>query len=78
MRLQVAAILDLKITVPLALIADVIQPRPHAGHDAGVAAAQQADNGGPPDGLHGLFEFVPFVGNPLTTRSILAALRAGR
>lgn len=50
--LPVSAILRLQITPPLALIADVAQTRQHNGHDAIVAAAQQADNGGPPDCLH--------------------------
>ena len=53
-HLPVPAILSLRITAPLALIADVAKTRPHAGHAAIVAAAQQADNGCPPDGLHGL------------------------
>lgn len=39
---------------PLALIANVSQSRQHAGHDPGVAVAQQADDRAPPDGLHGL------------------------
>jgi len=53
-NLPVPAILGLKITAPLAFVADVAKTRQHAGHDEIVAAAQQADNGGPPDGLHGL------------------------
>ena len=53
-HLPVPAILSLRITAALALIADVAKTRPHAGHAAIVAAAQQADNGYPPDGLHGL------------------------
>lgn len=47
MHPPVPAIPGLKITAPLALVADVAKTRPHAGHDASVAAA-----GGPPDGLH--------------------------
>lgn len=53
-HLPVPAILGLKITAPLALIADVAKTRQHAGHDAIVAAAQQSDNRTSPDGLHGL------------------------
>ncbi len=33
---------------------DVAQTRQHAGHDPGVAVAQQADDHTPPDFLHGL------------------------
>lgn len=54
MHFPVAAVLCLQIAPPLTLIADVTQPRQDAGHDAGVAVAQQADNRTPPDGLHGL------------------------
>ena len=52
--LPVPAVLRLQITPPLALIADVAQTRRHAGHDPGVAVAQQADDRASPDGLHGL------------------------
>ncbi len=52
--LPVPAILRLQITPPLALIADVTQTRQHAGHDLGVAVAQQADDRAPPDFLHSL------------------------
>ncbi len=56
-HLPVPAILCLQITAPPAFVADVAQPRQHAGHDAGVTAAQQADNSASPDELHGfLFE----------------------
>ena len=53
-HLPVAAILCLQVTPPLALIADVAQPRQCAGPDPLIAAAQQADNGTPPDFLNGL------------------------
>ncbi len=52
--LPVPAILRLQITPPLALIADVTQTRQQAGHDLGVAVAQQADDRAPPDFLHSL------------------------
>lgn len=52
--LPVPAVLCLQIAPPLAFVADVTQPRKHARHDEIVTAAQQVDNGGPPDGLHGL------------------------
>lgn len=48
----VPAVLCLQITAPLAFVANVAQTRQHAGHDAIVAAAQQADDRIPPDGLH--------------------------
>lgn len=55
MHLPVPAVLCLQVAPPLALVADLAQTRQHAGHDSIVAAGQQADNGVPPDGLHGLF-----------------------
>ena len=54
MYLPVPAILCLQVTLPLALIADVAQSRQGAGTDPLIAAAQQADNGLPPDFLNGL------------------------
>ncbi len=52
--LPVPAILCLQVTPPLGLIADVAQARQGAGTDPLMAAAQQADNGTPPDFLNGL------------------------
>lgn len=52
--LPVPAILCLQVTSPLALIANVSQSRQGAGADPLIAAAQQADNGSPPDFLNGL------------------------
>ena len=52
--LPVPAILCFQVTPPLGLIAEVTQTRQHAGHDLGLAVAQQADDRAPPDFLHGL------------------------
>ncbi len=54
MDFPVPAVLCLQIAPPLALIANMPHAREAAGPDAGVTAAQQADNGAAPDGLHGL------------------------
>ena len=51
--LPVPAILCLQVTPPLLPVADMPQSRQGAGTDPLIAAAQQADNGTPPDFLNG-------------------------